>query len=93
MPEESSSAGSSNLTRYGCVGCLTVVAGTFSGGMIGVLIAKIVGSARNCEPPTGLPACDWHVYAGLGMLIGAVTLPVLALMRLRSNDSKAGNSE
>jgi branched-subunit amino acid permease len=61
--------------------------------MIGVLIAKIVGSVRNCEPATGLPACDWHVYAGLGMLIGAVTLPVLALIRLRSSDSKAGKSE
>ncbi len=93
MADEISSAGGSNVTRYGCVGCLTLVAGTFSGGMIGVLIAKIVGSARNCEPPTGLPACDWHVYAGLGMLIGAVTLPVVALMRLRSSDSKARNSE
>ena len=90
---EDSSSGGSNVTRYGCVGCLTIVAGLFSGGMIGVLVAKIVGSARNCEPPTGLPACDWHVYAGLGMLIGAVTLPVLALMRLRSSDSKAGKSE
>jgi hypothetical protein len=88
---EDSPSGASNATRYGCVGCLTLVAGTFSGGMIGVLIAKIVGSARNCEPSTGLPACDWHVYAGIGMLIGAVTLPVLALMRLRSSDSKAGN--
>ena len=93
MPEESSSADGSNVTRYGCVGCLTLVAGTFSGGMIGVLIAKIVGSARNYEPATGLPACDWHVYAGVGMLIGAVTLPVLALIRLRSSDSKAGKSE
>ncbi|MEO7501694.1 MAG: hypothetical protein ABIW94_03555 [Gemmatimonadaceae bacterium] len=93
MPEGNSSAGGSNATRYGCVGCLTLVAGMFSGAMIGVLIAKIVGSARNCEPATGLPACDWHVYAGVGMLIGAVTLPVLALMRLRRSDSKAGNSE
>ena len=93
MPEEISATGGSNVTRYGCVGCLTLVAGTFSGGMIGVLIAKIVGSARTCEPATGLPACDWHVYAGIGMLIGAVTLPVLALIRLRSSDSKAGKSE
>ena len=90
---EESSPGESNVTRYGCVGCLTLVAGMFSGAMIGVLIAKIVGSARNCEPPTGLPACDWHVYAGVGMLIGAVTLPVLALMRLRSSDSKSETRE
>ena len=88
MSEQIPSTRESNVTRYGCVGCLTLVAGTFSGGMIGVLIAKIVGSARNCEPLTGLPACDWHLYAGVGMLIGAVTLPVLALARLRSSDAK-----
>ncbi|HYN80763.1 MAG TPA: hypothetical protein VES88_04620 [Gemmatimonadaceae bacterium] len=88
MSEQIPTTGESNVTRYGCVGCLTLVAGLFSGGMIGVLIAKIVGSARNCEPLTGLPACDWHVYAGVGMLIGAVTLPVLALVRLRSSDAK-----
>ncbi len=88
MSEQIPTTGESNVTRYGCVGCLTLVAGLFSGGMIGVLIAKFVGSARNCEPPAGLPACDWHVYAGIGMLIGAVTLPVLALVRLRSSDAK-----
>jgi hypothetical protein len=58
-----------------------------------VLIAKIVGSIRNCEPPEGLPACDWHVYAGVGMLIGAITLPVLALRRLRKGERDARNSE
>lgn len=84
---------STTVTRYGCVGCLTLVAGSFSGGMLGVLIAKIVGSARNCEPLPELPACDWHVYAGVGMLIGAVTLPILALARLRSSDAAARKPE
>jgi hypothetical protein len=93
MSDETQSPGASNVTRYGCVGCLTFVAGTFSGGMIGVMIAKIVGSARNCQPLPELPACDWHVYAGVGMLIGAVTLPVLALARLRSSDAKQRDSE
>ena len=83
----------SAVVRYGCVGCLTIVAGLFSGAMIGVLIAKIVGSIRNCEPPEGLPACDWHLYAGVGMLIGAITLPVLALRRLRKGERDARNSE
>ena len=71
------------------VGCVTAVAGFFSGGMIGVFIAKIVGSARGCQPDTGLPACDWHVYAGVGMLIGVLTLPALALNRLRQRDTAA----
>jgi hypothetical protein len=70
------------------VGCLTTMAGFFSGGMIAVLIGKFVGSARGCRPPEGLPACDWWVYAAIGALIGAVTLPFLALRRLNRRADK-----
>ena len=70
------------ISRNIGVGCLTTVAGFFSGGMIAVLVGKFVGSARGCQPPEGLPACNWWVYAGIGALLGAVTLPVLALRRL-----------
>jgi len=69
-------------TRLVGVGCVTAMAGVFSGGMIGVFVAKFVGSIRGCRPLEGLPACDWHVYAGVGMLIGVLTLPALALSRL-----------
>jgi len=68
------------------VGCVTALAGLFSGGMLGVMVAKIVGSFRGCNPGPELPACDWHVYAGIGMLIGVLTLPVLALNRLLRAD-------
>ena len=64
------------------VGCVTTFAGFFSGGMIGVFVAKVAGSVQGCRPPEGLPACNWYVYAGIGALIGALTLPVLALRRL-----------
>jgi len=64
------------------VGCLTAMAGFFSGGMIAVLVGKFVGSMQGCKPPEGLPACNWWVYAGIGALIGAITLPVIALRRL-----------
>jgi hypothetical protein len=64
------------------VGCVTTVAGFFSGGIIGVFVAKVVGSTQGCRPPEGLPACNWYVYAGIGAVIGALTLPVLALRRL-----------
>jgi hypothetical protein len=76
--------------RYVGVGCVTAVAGFFSGGMIGVMVAKMVGSFRGCRPAAELPACDWHVYAGIGMLIGVTTLPALALWRLRSSDRQRG---
>jgi len=64
------------------VGCITTVAGFFSGGMIAVLIGKFVGSMQGCKPPEGLPACNWWVYAGIGAVVGAITLPVIALRRL-----------
>jgi hypothetical protein len=64
------------------VGCVTTVAGFFSGGMIAVLVAKFVGSMQACKPPEGLPACNWWVYAGIGAVVGAITLPVVALRRL-----------
>jgi hypothetical protein len=64
------------------VGCVTLVAGFFSGGMIAVLVGKFVGSMQGCKPPEGLPACNWWVYAGIGAIVGALTLPVLALRRL-----------
>jgi hypothetical protein len=64
------------------VGCITMVAGFFSGGMIAVLVGKFVGSMQGCKPPEGLPACNWWVYAGIGAIVGALTLPVLALRRL-----------
>jgi len=64
------------------VGCVTTVAGFFSGGMIAVLVAKFVGSVQGCKPPEGLPACNWWVYAGIGAVVGVITLPVVALRRL-----------
>jgi hypothetical protein len=70
------------VARNVAVGCVTTVAGFFSGGMIAVMIGKFVGSMQGCKPPEGLPACNWWVYAGIGAVVGALTLPVLALRRL-----------
>jgi hypothetical protein len=70
------------------VGCITTITGFFSGGMIAVLIAKFIGSAQGCQPPEGLPACNWWMYAGVGALLGAVTLPILALGRLNRRTIK-----
>ena len=70
------------------VGCMTTFAGFFSGGIIAVLIAKFVGSMQGCKPVEGLPACNWWVYAGVGAVLGALTLPVFALIRLNRRRSK-----
>lgn len=55
--------------------------------MIGVLVGKVVGSARGCAPIEGTPACDWYYFAAAGMILGATTLPILVLRRLRRADS------
>ncbi len=70
------------------VGCMTTFAGFFSGGIVAVLIAKFVGSMQGCKPVEGLPACNWWVYAGVGAVLGALTLPVLALIRLNRRRSE-----
>jgi hypothetical protein len=71
-----------NLGRNIGVGCVTGIAGFFSGGMIAVLVGKFVGSMQECRPPEGLPACNWWVYAAIGAIVGALTLPVLVFRRL-----------
>jgi hypothetical protein len=68
------------------VGCFTTFAGFVSGGMVGVLVGKIVGNVRRCVPIEGTPACDWYYFALAGMILGATTLPVLALRRMRRVD-------
>ena len=68
------------------VGCFTAFIGLWSGAMVAVLIGKIVEGLRGAPTCEGLPMCNWNVYAGAGAVIGAVTLPILALARLRRRD-------
>jgi len=72
-----------NAAASGCLLLMTAIGGFFGGGMIAVLVAKIVGSARRCEPAEGLPACDWHLYMLAGAAIGVVLLPTVTFLRLR----------
>jgi hypothetical protein len=67
------------------VGCLTVVVGFFGGGMMGALVAKVVGSARGCIPIEGFPACNTWSFVLPGALIGAVILPAVSIYRLRQS--------
>jgi TRAP-type C4-dicarboxylate transport system permease small subunit len=69
--------------RIVMVGCMTVFTGFFAGGMIAVFIGKIVEGMKGCTPEEGLPICHWHVYAAVGMVIGATLFPAVALIKLR----------
>lgn len=73
------------------VGCFTTFVGFWSGGMTAVLIGKIVEGVRGAQACEGLPICNWPVYAAVGALVGAVTLPLLVLSRLRRTDVRRDN--
>jgi hypothetical protein len=79
--------------RYIGIGCFMMVAGFFSGGMIGVFLGKLVGMARRCVPDPGLPVCDWHVFFFAGGLFSAVALPAVVLWRLRQSAPAAEHSD
>jgi hypothetical protein len=68
------------------VGCFTAFAGFWSGGMVAVLIGRIVEGMRGSPSCDGVPMCNWNVYAAVGAIIGATSLPVLVLRRLRRHD-------
>jgi hypothetical protein len=70
-----------------------VVTGFFSGAMIFVLLAKVVGTLRKCVPEEGLPACDWHLFALAGGVLGAISLPVLAIGKLRAGERREGSRD
>ena len=82
MEPEPTESGRATAGAFVGAGCFSAVAGFFGGGMIAVMVAKFVGSVRGCQPPDGLPACDWGHYAIVGMLAGVVLLPLLAISRL-----------
>ncbi len=84
-----SSVGEDRIGRNIGVGCFTFFIGGVSCAMIGVGVGKAFGYFTRCTPEAGLPACDWWVYAGWGAVIGAISLPTLALWRLRRADRKA----
>ena len=85
---------SQGVWPYLGVGCMTAIAGLVAGGMIAVLIAKIVGSLQGCKPDaeTGAP-CDWTTYWTWGARIGLVLLPTVVIMRMRKARAASRNSK
>lgn len=78
---------------YVGVGCLTAVIGLVGGGMIAVLMAKIVGGIRGCTPDqeTGAP-CGWSRYWTFGAWAGLLLFPTVVLWRMRRAEKRQGTS-
>ena len=80
--------------QYLGVGCLSAVIGLVGGGMIAVLIAKIVGAIGKCAPDkeTGAP-CSWTDYWTWGARIGLVLVPIVSIWLFRRGRRRAMNSD
>lgn len=90
-PATSPGAGVSGVRRGG-IGCLTFGLGVVSGGMVGVLISKVVVYLTHGQACEGVPSCNWPVYWLWGAAIGGVSLPVLVLWVL-GKAPKSRNSD
>ena len=81
------------VVRNTMVGCLTIVVGFFGGGMITLLLVRVLDLFRRCSPAEGLPVCgNWAIYAGIGGLIGAILLPTVVFIKLLRADAAARDS-
>jgi hypothetical protein len=69
------------------------VVGYFSGGMLGVAVAKAVGGFRGCVPAEGFPACNFEPYLQAGSLVGLVILPGIMIVRLWQSDAEYRHSQ
>ena len=81
------------VVRNTMVGCLTIVVCFFGGGMITLLLVRLLDILRRCSPAEGLPVCgNWAIYAGIGGAIGAVLLPTVVFIKLLRADAAARDS-
>ena len=83
-PDDQSPVETGSAWEYLGLGCITLVAGLFGGGMLGVLVAKIVGWAQHCssDPNTGAP-CSWGSYWFFGAVAGMLLFPTTVLLLRR----------
>ena len=72
----------SDRARNVGIGCFMTFLGMVSGSMIGVLVSKIVAWFAKAPSCPEIPTCDWHIYAGIGALLGAISLPTLVIRRI-----------
>jgi hypothetical protein len=76
--------------EYLGVGCFSAFVGFAGGGMIAVLIAKIVGAVARCkaEAETGAP-CNWFMFAVFGAIVGTFVVPAISLWLFRRGRARA----
>jgi len=71
-----------STVRKVAIGCFTSWLGFVSGAMVAALLSKFTTFLTRAGECDGIPSCNWYIWAGIGGLVGAVTLPVLVLWTL-----------
>ncbi len=71
-----------DVKRNAAIGCFVTPLGAMSGAMVGVLLALVVAYFDKAPACADIPSCDWYVYAGIGAVLGGLSLPLLVLRRL-----------
>lgn len=76
--------------EYLGVGCFTALIGFAGGGMIAVLVARVIGAVRGCslDAETGAP-CAWTSYWMWGAGIGLILVPTVAITLLSRGRRRA----
>lgn len=74
------------------VGCFTTFIGFFGGGMIAVLLSKIVAQYQREAACEGLPTCNWLTWAARGGVLGMIILPTVSVWRLKRGDAEYDRS-
>lgn len=57
--------------------------------MTAVLLGKFYAAFTRAPACSEMPLCDWPQFALGGFILGAVTLPVLVIRRLRRADERS----
>jgi hypothetical protein len=71
-----------SLARRVAIGCFTSWLGLVSGAMVAALLSKFAEFLSRSPECSGLPSCNWYIWAAVGGLTGAVTLPIMVLWTL-----------
>ncbi len=71
--------------RLAGLGCFSVLVGGVSMAMVGALLSLAVQRITRGPVCQDIPACDWYIYAAVGAVLGAVTLPMFVLNRVRQS--------
>jgi hypothetical protein len=93
-PDGEEGAPKTSKYDYLGVGCFSTFVGFAGGGMISVLIAKIVGFFGRCpsDAETGAP-CNWFTYMVIGMLVGTIVVPTVSVWFFRRGRMRARQNE